>query len=270
MRDSVLAAVGIAHRQRHDAVRIVDGQTSTEHRVVDGEPRAREPDAEPEGDDRRRREPAFPEQQARREPQVLPRLVDPPGPAHVEAHLLDVVEGAELEARAPARLPLRQAGPDVVGDLTLDVVAQLAVQFSIEPVTVLKEVPPAPHCAPLTARAAIRVQLSHCRNSAPVSSRTTCGRRPGAGDERDAENQAADGGDDPRVREGGLEQAQIQHAARRDGHEHAGAQAGQHARQGRAEQSRHHPDSGRAEGLANRELAPSAVRGVAHHAEHAD
>ena len=53
-------------------------------------------------------------------------------------------------------------------------------------------------------------------------------------------------------------------------HQHANAQAGEHARQGRSEQPRHHVDSGRAEGLTNRELAHPAVRGIAHHAEHAD
>ena len=143
VRQPPLAAVGVAHRQRHDAVLVVDGQASDEHGVVHREPRAREPDAEPEGEHRRRREPAFLEQQPHREPQVVPRLVDPPRAARVAAHLLDGVEAAELEARAAARLLLRQAGPDVLGDLTLDVVAQLGVQLVLDPLAMPQPSPPA-------------------------------------------------------------------------------------------------------------------------------
>ena len=144
VRQSPLPAVGVAHRQRHDAVLVVDGQTADEHGVVHREPRAREPDAEPQGERRRRREPAFLEQQPHREPQVLPRFVDPAHRrAHVAAHLLDVVEAAELEARAPARLSLRQAGPDVLGDLALDVVAQLGVQLVLDTVAIPQPPPPA-------------------------------------------------------------------------------------------------------------------------------
>ena len=60
-------------------------------------------------------------------------LFEPPCPAHVAARLLDLVEAAEREARAPARVVLGQPGPDVVGHLPLGVVAQLAVELLFEP-----------------------------------------------------------------------------------------------------------------------------------------
>ena len=127
IRDALLAAVGVACGQRHDALRIVHRQAADQDGVVHGECRAGEAEAEPEGKNRGRREPAFPDQQAHREPQVLPRLIEPPRAVCVAARLLDLIEATELEAGAPAGLPRRQSGPDVVGHLPLDVVAQLGV-----------------------------------------------------------------------------------------------------------------------------------------------
>ncbi len=101
-------------------------------------------------------------------PQVLPRLVDPPCPAHVAAQLLDLVEAPELEARAPARFGLRHAGPDMVGHLPFDVVAQLAVQLSLEPVTAAQ--PPPAHRAPPPAAPRIRPTASARRSQLSVCS----------------------------------------------------------------------------------------------------
>ena len=101
-------------------------------------------------------------------PDIAHDVFDPPHAAHIAAHLLDVLEAAELEAGAPPRLPFRQARPDVLGHLALDVVAQLAVQLSFELVTVPQPPPPA-HRVPPSAvprirptASASRAQLSVC------------------------------------------------------------------------------------------------------------
>ena len=135
VRHALLAAGGVTRGQRHDAVRIVHRQAANQNGVVDGERRARESDAEPERNDRGRREPAFPDEQAHCEPQVLPCLFEPPRAAGVAAGLLDLIEAAELEARSPAGLPRGHPRPDMVGHLPLEVVAQLGVEFVFGPVT---------------------------------------------------------------------------------------------------------------------------------------
>ena len=246
VRNAPWARAAVPGRDVDHPFRIVDRQAPRRERVEqreelrgDGNPDSQHHD----GDDGER---PLAGQQTRRETQVLPSLVDPPRAARVAALFLDLVEAAEREASAPARLVLGQARPHVLGHLPLDVVAQLAVQLSIEAVTVSETVPPA-HCAPPPAaprfgcsvftvaaprprRAAPRAPprfrrrlhqlFAHLhrrrRDSGAVLSLSQlrahvephhARRRPRAGDERDAENQAADGDDDPRVREGGLEQA---------------------------------------------------------------
>ena len=102
---------------------------------------------------------------------LAPRFLEPPVAAGVAAQLLDLVEAAELEARAPAGLPGRQPGPQVVGHLSLDVVAELGVELVFCPVTApqpLQRWPPA-HRAPPPAvprirptASASRAQLSVC------------------------------------------------------------------------------------------------------------
>ena len=87
---------------------------------------------------------------SQRVPQVASEVVEPPCAAHVAAQLLDLVQAAELEARAPARLVLGQAGPDVMGYLPLDMVAQFAVELAFKPVAASQPPPPA-HRAPSSA-----------------------------------------------------------------------------------------------------------------------
>ena len=105
---------------------------------------------------------------SQRIPQVASEVVEPPCASRVAAQLLDLVEAAEVEARASARLGLGQAGPKVVGHLPIDVVAQLAVQLDFEPVPAPQPAPPA-HRAPPPAvprirptASASRAQLSVC------------------------------------------------------------------------------------------------------------
>ena len=168
VRDAPRPRAAVAGRDMDHPLRGVDGQAPRRQRIEHRE--ELRGDAHPEsqhedGDDRERR-PAG--EQAHREPQVLPGLVQPPRAARVAALLLDVVEAAELDPRAPARLVLGQAGPHVLGRLPLDMVAQLAVQLAFEPVAV-PEAPPPAHRAPPPAvprirptASASRAQLSVC------------------------------------------------------------------------------------------------------------
>jgi len=72
-------------------------------------------------------------------------------PAGVAAQLLDLIQAAELEAGAPAGLPWRQSGPDVVGCLPLDVVAQFGVQLFLGPIRVPQPLQPAHRTSPSAA-----------------------------------------------------------------------------------------------------------------------
>ena len=119
-----------------------DGIEDAEHRRAGADAQGQGGDGE-HGDARA----AARELPSQRVPQVASEVVEPPCAADVAAQLLDLVEAAELEARAPARLVLRQPRPKVVGHLSLDMVAQLAVQLAFEPVTVTEAPPPA-HRAP--------------------------------------------------------------------------------------------------------------------------
>ena len=69
----------------------------------------------------------------------------------VVRRLEDLIQAAELEAGAPAGLPRRQPGPDVVGCLPLDVVVQLGVQLFLGPVRVPQPLPPAHRTSPSAA-----------------------------------------------------------------------------------------------------------------------
>ena len=151
IRDALLAAGFVPRRQRHDAVRVVDRKTTDEDGVVHGERRAGESDAEPKSKHRGGGQPALLHEQAHRKSQVLPDFFQPPRPAGVAAQFLDLIQAAELEAGAPAGLPRRQSGPDVVGCLPLDVVVQLGVQLFLGPVRVPQPLPPAHRTSPSVA-----------------------------------------------------------------------------------------------------------------------
>ena len=178
VRDPLFAPGLVAHRQRRDAVLVVDGEAPEQQAVVGGERGAREAKAQPEGEHRPRRHPGLLHQQARREPQVLPCLFEPPRPARVAARLLDLVEAPEREARPSTRLVLGQAGPDVTGHLPLDVIAQLAVELPFEPVSLAATGPPA-HRMPPSASAG-RAGLSVCSCSAGRSKVPGGGGVPGS------------------------------------------------------------------------------------------
>ena len=144
----MLAPGLVAHGQRRDPPLVVDGKAAEQQAVVGGERRARDAETQPEREHRPRRGPALLHQQAHREPQVLPGLFEPPRAARVAAHLLDLIDTAKVEVGAAARLVCRQAVPDVVGHLPLDVIAQLAVQLVLHPAAVPKAAPPAHRATP--------------------------------------------------------------------------------------------------------------------------
>ena len=142
-----------------------DGVQHPEHR------RARA-DAEGQCDDGERRDPRatvieLPPQGV---PQVVPQVLEPPRAADVAAQLLHVVQSAELQTGAPARLPGGHAGPHVVGHLPLDVVAQLGVELGLFPVAVppLQRFQPGHRASPPAVSrirptaSASRAQLSVC------------------------------------------------------------------------------------------------------------
>ena len=105
-------------------------------------------------------------------PQVAPEVLDPSRSADVAAHLLDLIEAAELETRPPARLARGHPGPDVVGHLPLDVVAQLGIELVFYSVAIPQppqHLPPA-HRAPPPAVPRIRPTASASRAQLSVSS----------------------------------------------------------------------------------------------------
>ena len=69
------------------------------------------------------------DQQSRGKRQVLNDVVDPAGTARVATRLLHLIEAAELEARTPAGLGLRQALPQVVLGQPLDVITQFGIEL---------------------------------------------------------------------------------------------------------------------------------------------
>ena len=75
-------------------------------------------------------------------PKVAADVLEPPRAADVAAHFLDLIETAELQSGAPARLPRGHPRPDVVGHLPFDVVAQLGVEVVFDPASAPQAGPP--------------------------------------------------------------------------------------------------------------------------------
>ena len=139
-----------------------DGIQHAEHRGAGADAQGQRGDGE-HGDARA----AARELSLQRVAQVASEVVDPPRSAGVSAQLLDLVEAAEVESGAPARLPFGHPGPDMLGHLPLDVVAQLAVELALEPVPAPQPPPPAHRAPPAVPRisptaSARRAQLSVC------------------------------------------------------------------------------------------------------------
>ena len=113
-------------------------------------------------------------------PQVAPEILQPPRAAGVPAQLLHLVEAAELEARPTARFPRGHAGPDVVGHLPLDVVAQLGVELGFRPLAMPqppehsspahRAPPPAvPRISPTASASRAQLSASACNCARPLA-----------------------------------------------------------------------------------------------------
>ena len=147
------------------------GQTADQNRVDHREDRHVEPYAQPQRRDGQDHEGAVAGQATEGVAQVAGDVVEPPRASGVAAQLLDLVEAAELQTGAPARFTRGHAGPEVVGHLPLDVVAQLGVQLGLCPVAApqpLQRLPPA-HGAPPPAVPRIRPTASASRAQLSVS-----------------------------------------------------------------------------------------------------
>ena len=168
-RHVLVRVTGVAPRRDVDqATGALVGQAADEDGVNHREDRHVEADAQPQRRGRQGHEGAVPREAADRVAQVARDALDPPRPTRVAAQLLDLVETAEFESRAAPRLVLGQAGPHVLGHLPLDMVAQLAVQLALQPITVPESPPPAHRASPPAVprirptASASRAQLSVC------------------------------------------------------------------------------------------------------------
>src|SRR6185295_14634051 len=119
--------------QAYQALRVANRQRAQDQAVHQGEDGGVRPDSEGEGRDRDESEGRTPAKDANAVTQVLREVVEIAGAAGVPAVLLGPVDAAELEEGAATRLRLGHSGLDVVRDLTLEVVAQLAVELLLQP-----------------------------------------------------------------------------------------------------------------------------------------
>ena len=79
---------------------------------------------------------------------ILEKVFDQPRAARVAALFLDLVQPAELDARAPARLRLAHPCLHVVGDLALDMIAKLGVELRFHAAPPDQSPPPAHGASP--------------------------------------------------------------------------------------------------------------------------
>ena len=119
---------------RRDASRLhrAGRRRAKQQTVDDAEHRRVRADAESERENDRDGEPRLCLEPARGVAKVLRENVDQREAARVARVVLDAIESAEAEPRAPFGLVARNAGRDVLLDFALDVKAQLIVQLALD------------------------------------------------------------------------------------------------------------------------------------------
>ena len=118
-------------------------QTHREHRAVHADP-------ERQCDHSRQREPTVFQQQPGGKSNVLPDVVHPAGSTRIAATLLQLIISAKIETCAATGLLLGHSHPDVVIHLTIEVIAKLCLELTLESVAIAKALPPV-HCSPHSA-----------------------------------------------------------------------------------------------------------------------